>query len=292
MIRSMTGYGTETLMKEGKSLTVEIRSLNHRYCEINIRLPKKLFFLENAIKNQIKNSLIRGKIDVYINYQNADGSDVKVTYNKNLAQNYLEELQKMSAELYLENDLSVSKFLKLPDLFISQEEEEDENFLKAFISEAVELALHKIDKARELEGELLKTDIIEKLSDIEKMTLLLPNLEKQSVEQYQKKLEEKLTEILRNESIDQSRIITEVALLADKISIDEEIVRLQGHLVHMQDVLQEGEAIGKKLDFIVQEMNREANTIASKAINMEIKGIAIELKNCIEKIREQIQNIE
>lgn len=291
MIKSMTGYGSETLVKHNKNLTVEIRSVNHRYCEINIRLPKKLFFLENAIKNQIKTQLLRGKIDVFINCKQSDGSEENISYNKALAEKYVQELHKMSAELFLENDLSLSKIMLLPDLFVS-EEEEAEDYLEEFILEGVALATNKIKTAREIEGKLLEQDIVLKLSEIESLCGKLPSLEKQSVEEYRVKITEKIKELLQTENIEESRIITEVAFMADRISIDEEIVRLNGHIVHMRKVLQEGEAVGKKLDFIVQEMNREVNTMASKALNLEIKNIAIEMKNGIEKIREQIQNIE
>lgn len=291
MIKSMTGYGSETLVKHNKNLTVDIRSVNHRYCEINIRLPKKLFFLENAIKNQIKTQLLRGKIDVFITCKQSDGSEGSISYNKALAEKYVQELHKMSAELFLENDLSLSKIMLLPDLFVS-EEEAAEDYLEEFILEGVALATNKIKTAREIEGKLLEQDIVLKLSEIESLCGKLPSLEKQSIEEYRVKITEKIKELLQTENIEESRIITEVAFMADRISIDEEIVRLNGHIVHMRKVLQEGEAVGKKLDFIVQEMNREVNTMASKALNLEIKNIAIEMKNGIEKIREQIQNIE
>lgn len=292
MMRSMTGFGTETLTKDGKSLTVEIRSLNHRYCEINIRLPKKLYFLEHSIKNQIKNHLMRGKVDVFVTYQFADGTETNISYNRELAKKYVSEIQKMSVDLFLENDLSVSKILTLPDLFVSEEEDEDENFLESFMTEVIEGAVRKVVAARETEGELLKADILKKLDEIERQSQLLPGLEIASVEEYRNRLTEKVSELLHGEGIDEARIITETAIMADRLSVDEEIVRLQGHLLHMRSVLAEEVGIGKKLDFIVQEMNREVNTISSKAVKMEMKNIAIELKNTIEKIREQIQNIE
>ena len=292
MIRSMTGYGAETLVRGSKSLTVEIRSLNHRYCEINIRLPKKLFFLENSIKNQIKNYLMRGKIDVYITYQQNDGSDISICYNQGLAQKYVSEIQKMSLDLFLENDLSVSKILHLPDLFLTDEASEEEDFLESFVADAVEAAVGKVVSSREMEGEMLQADIIKKLDEIESCSKPLRQLEQESIEDYRIRLTEKVSELLQGEGIDESRILTETAIMADRLSIDEEIVRLQGHLAHMRSALMEEVGVGKKLDFIVQEMNREVNTISSKAIRMEIKNIAIELKNIIEKIREQIQNIE
>lgn len=292
MIRSMTGYGAETLEKSSKSLTIEIRTLNHRYCEINIRLPKKLFFLENTIKNQIKNHLLRGKIDVYITYQHADGADATIRYNRDLAQKYVSEIQKMSTELFLENDLSVSKILHLADLFLSDEENEPEDFLEGFMCEAVDAAVAKVIQTRETEGESLRCDILKKLDEIEQRSQKLPELEKESTEEYRLRLTEKVKEILHSEGIDENRIVTETAIMADRLSVDEEIVRLKSHITHMRNVLNEEIGIGKKLDFIVQEMNREVNTIASKSIHIEMKNIAIDLKNTIEKIREQIQNIE
>lgn len=292
MIRSMTGYGAETIVKGAKSLTVEIRTLNHRYCEVNIRLPKKMFFLENDIKNQMKNHLNRGKIDVYITYQLTDGSDVKISYNRNLAKEYVSEIRKMSADLLLEDDLSVSKILHFPDLFVSDEEDEAEDFLQDFIREVVDGALRKVLDCREKEGEILLQDILNKLKEMEECSQPLAQLEKDSTEEYRVRITEKVKELLQGEGIEESRIITETAIMAERLSVDEEIVRLQGHIDHMRMVLSQGTDIGKKLDFIVQEMNREVNTIASKSTHMQIKNIAIELKTIIEKIREQIQNLE
>ncbi len=292
MIRSMTGFGSETVVQNGKSLTVEIRSVNHRYCEISIKLPKKLYFLENAVRNQLKTQLLRGKIEVFVQYQRTDGLDANISYNKPLAQKYLAELLKMSQDLLLENDLSVSNFLVLPDLFVAEEETEAEESLRELVQTAAKSAAAKVVAARELEGGLLQADILQKTKEIRQQVALLPELEKRSVELYRQRLKERLADLLRAENIDESRIIMETALMADKLSVDEEIVRLQGHLVHFQEALQEETGIGKKLDFIVQEMNREANTIASKSVDMEMKTIAINLKNSIEKIREQVQNIE
>ena len=292
MIRSMTGFGSETLIRDGRSLTVEIRSVNHRYCEMTIKLPKKLYFLENAIRNQLKQKLLRGKIEVFVQYQRADGLSADISYNKPLAERYLAELLKMSQELFLENDLSVSKFLALPDLFLAEEETEAEEFLEEMVLTATAVAADKIVAARELEGSLLQADILKKIEEIRAQVSLLPELEKRSVELYRQRLKDRLTELLQAENIDESRIVMETALMADKLSVDEEIVRLQGHLIHLQDVLNEETGIGKKLDFVVQEMNRETNTIASKSVDMEIKNITINLKNMIEKVREQVQNIE
>ncbi len=292
MIRSMTGFGSETVVQNGKSLTVEIRSVNHRYCEISIKLPKKLYFLENAVRNQLKTQLLRGKIEVFVQYQRTDGLDANISYNKPLAQKYLAELLKMSQDLLLENDLSVSNFLGLPDLFVAEEETEAEESLRELVQTAAKSAAAKVVAARELEGGLLQADILQKTKEIRQQVALLPELEKRSVELYRQRLKERLADLLQAENIDESRIIMETALMADKLSVDEEIVRLQGHLVHFQEALQEETGIGKKLDFIVQEMNREANTIASKSMDMEMKTIAINLKNSIEKIREQVQNIE
>lgn len=292
MIRSMTGFGSETVVQNGKSLTVEIRSVNHRYCEISIKLPKKLYFLENAVRNQLKTQLLRGKIEVFVQYQRTDGLDANISYNKPLAQKYLAELLKMSQDLLLENDLSVSNFLVLPDLFVAEEETEAEESLRELVQTAAKSAAAKVVAARELEGGLLQADILQKTKEIRQQVALLPELEKRSVELYRQRLKERLADLLQAENIDESRIIMETALMADKLSVDEEIVRLQGHLVHFQEALQEETGIGKKLDFIVQEMNREANTIASKSVDMEMKTIAINLKNSIEKIREQVQNIE
>lgn len=292
MIRSMTGFGSETVVQNGKSLTVEIRSVNHRYCEISIKLPKKLYFLENAVRNQLKTQLLRGKIEVFVQYQRTDGLDANISYNKPLAQKYLAELLKMSQDLLLENDLSVSNFLVLPDLFVAEEETEAEESLRELVQTAAKSAAAKVVASRELEGGLLQADILQKTKEIRQQVALLPELEKRSVELYRQRLKERLADLLQAENIDESRIIMETALMADKLSVDEEIVRLQGHLVHFQEALQEETGIGKKLDFIVQEMNREANTIASKSVDMEMKTIAINLKNSIEKIREQVQNIE
>ena len=255
MIKSMTGFGRCEVQKENRKFTVELKSVNHRYLDVNIRMPKKLNFFETSIRTLLKSYASRGKVDIFITYEDASQSQVSVRYHAGIAGEYLKYLQQMETEFGLENDIRVSSLARFPEVFTMEEQAEDEDKLWNGLKEALEGAF------------------------------------RQFVE-YRAKLEAKVKELLEDVQIDESRIAAEVILFADKICTDEEVVRLKSHIQHMRSTLEEKEGIGRKLDFIAQEMNREANTILSKANDLEVSNLAIELKTEIEKIREQIQNIE
>ena len=285
MIKSMTGFGRCEVQKDSRKFTVELKSVNHRYLDVNIRMPKKLNFFETAIRNLLKSYANRGKVDIFI-------AQVAVKYNAVLAGEYLKYLKQMEEEFGLENDIRVSTLSRYPEVFTMEEQSEDEEELWNGLKEALEGAFGQFVRTRQTEGENLKRDILAKLDRLNELTAHIEERSPQIVSEYRAKLEEKMKELLADTQIEESRIAAEVILFADKICTDEEVVRLKSHISHMRNTLDEKDEIGRKLDFIAQEMNREANTILSKANDIEVSDYAISLKTEIEKIREQIQNIE
>lgn len=292
MIKSMTGFGRCEIQKESKKFTVELKSVNHRYLDVNIRMPKKLNFFETAIRNLLKSYANRGKVDIFITYEDLSQTQVAVKYNAVLAGEYLKYLKQMEEEFGLENDIRVSTLSRYPEVFTMEEQSEDEEELWNGLKEALEGAFGQFVRTRQTEGENLKRDILAKLDRLNELTAHIEERSPQIVSEYRAKLEEKMKELLADTQIEESRIAAEVILFADKICTDEEVVRLKSHISHMRNTLDEKDEIGRKLDFIAQEMNREANTILSKANDIEVSDYAISLKTEIEKIREQIQNIE
>lgn len=292
MIKSMTGFGRCEIQKESRKFTVELKSVNHRYLDVNIRMPKKLNFFETAIRTLLKSYANRGKIDIFITYEDISQAQVSVKYNAALAAEYLKYLRQMEEEFGLENDVRVSTLSRYPEVFTMEEQSEDEEELWNGLKEALEGAFGQFVETRKAEGENLKKDILSKLDSLEKEIVFVEERSPQIVAEYRAKLEDKMKELLADTQIEDSRIAAEVILFADKICTDEEVVRLKSHIQHMRNTLGEKEGIGRKLDFIAQEMNREANTILSKANDLEVSNHAITLKTEIEKIREQIQNIE
>ncbi|HJD01349.1 MAG TPA: YicC family protein [Candidatus Mediterraneibacter excrementavium] len=292
MIKSMTGFGRCEVQKDSRKFTVELKSVNHRYLDVNIRMPKKLNFFETAIRNLLKSYANRGKVDIFITYEDLSQAQVAVKYNAVLAGEYLKYLQQMEEEFGLENDIRVSTFSRYPEVFTMEEQSEDEEELWNGLKEALEGAFGQFVRTRQTEGENLKRDILAKLDRLSELTAYIEERSPQIVSEYRAKLEEKMKELLADTQIEESRIAAEVILFADKICTDEEVVRLKSHISHMRNTLDEKDEIGRKLDFIAQEMNREANTILSKANDIEVSDYAISLKTEIEKIREQIQNIE
>lgn len=292
MINSMTGFGRFEIQDTDKRFTVEIKSVNHRYLDFNIKMPKKLSFFENAIRTTLKDYMQRGKIDVFITYEDFTQSRVSLQYNEELARQYLEYFNQMADSFQLVNDVTVSRLARFPEVLTMEEQSVDEKELWCLLEKALREAAKQFAAARNLEGENLRTDLIAKLdhmlTNVEAVEVRSPQI----LAEYRERLEQKMTELLQDTQIDESRIASEVILFADKICTDEETVRLRSHIEHMKSVLLEGDGIGRKLDFIAQEMNREANTILSKANDLETSNIAIELKTDIEKVREQIQNIE
>ncbi len=292
MIKSMTGFGRCEVQKDSRKFTVEMKSVNHRYLDVNIRMPKKLNFFETAIRNLLKSYANRGKVDIFITYEDLSQAQVAVKYNAALAGEYLKYLKQMEKEFGLENDIRVSTLSRYPEVFTMEEQSEDEEELWNGLKEALEGAFTQFVQTRETEGENLKRDILAKLDNLSELTGHIEERSPQIITEYRAKLEEKMKELLADTQIEESRIAAEVILFADKICTDEEIVRLKSHISHMRNTLDEKDEIGRKLDFIAQEMNREANTILSKANDIEVSDYAISLKTEIEKIREQIQNIE
>lgn len=292
MINSMTGFGRFEIQDTDKRFTVEIKSVNHRYLDFNIKMPKKLSFFENAIRTTLKDYMQRGKIDVFITYEDFTQSRGSLQFNEELARQYLEYFNQMADSFQLENDVTVSRLARFPEVLTMEEQSVDEKELWCLLEKALREAAKQFAAARNLEGENLRADLIAKLdhmlTNVEAVEVRSPQI----LAEYREKLEQKMKELLQDTQIDESRIASEVILFADKICTDEETVRLRSHIEHMKSVLLDGDGIGRKLDFIAQEMNREANTILSKANDLETSNIAIELKTDIEKVREQIQNIE
>ena len=292
MIKRMTGFGRCEVQKDSRKFTVELKSVNHRYLDVNIRMPKKLNFFETAIRTLLKSYANRGKVDIFITYEDLSQTQVSVKYNAALAAEYMKYLKQMEEEFGLENDVRVSTLSRYPEVFTMEEQSEDEEELWNGLKEALEGAFTQFVETRKTEGENLKKDIISKLDLLSEQIGFIEERSPQIVAEYRAKLEDKMKELLADTQIEESRIASEVILFADKICTDEEVVRLKSHISHMRNTLEEKDEIGRKLDFIAQEMNREANTILSKANDIEVSDRAISLKTEIEKIREQIQNIE
>ena len=292
MIKSMTGFGRCEVLKDSRKFTVELKSVNHRYLDVNIRMPKKLNFFETSIRTLLKSYADRGKVDIFITYEDLSQSQVSVKYNAALAAEYLKYLNQMAEEFSLDNDVRVSTLSRYPEVFTMEECSEDEDELWNGLKEALEGAFSQFVEMRTKEGERLKEDILLKLDLLSEQIRFIEERSPQIIAEYRTKLEEKMRELLEDTQIDDNRIAAEVILFADKICTDKEVVRLKSHIQHMKETLEESNGIGRKLDFIAQEMNREANTILSKANDLDISNRAISLKTEIEKIREQIQNIE
>ena len=292
MIKSMTGFGRCEVQKDSRKFTVELKSVNHRYLDVNIRMPKKLNFFETAIRTLLKSYAIRGKVDIFITYEDLSQAQVSVKYNAALAAEYMKYLRQMEEDFGLENDVRVSTLSRYPEVFTMEEQSEDEEELWNGLKEALEGAFTQFVETRKTEGENLKKDILSKLDLLSEQIGFIEERSPKIVAEYRAKLEDKMKELLADTQIEESRIAAEVILFADKICTDEEVVRLKSHISHMRNTLEEQDEIGRKLDFIAQEMNREANTILSKANDIEVSDRAISLKTEIEKIREQIQNIE
>lgn len=292
MIKSMTGFGRCEAADENRKITVEIKSVNHRYLDVGLKLPRKLGFFETAIRGLLKEYLQRGKVDVFVTYEDYSEGTVSVKYNEDLAKEYLTFLNTMQENLDVRNDISVMALSRMPEVFTLEEQSMDEEELWAYVEKVVRGAAERIVETRIAEGDRLCKDIIDKLDYMLTNVAYIEKRSPETVEEYRAKLRAKLDEVLADTGLDENRIAAEVVIYADKVCVDEETVRLKSHIEHMKETLIAGGAIGRKLDFIAQEMNREANTILSKAGDLDISNKAIELKTDIEKVREQIQNIE
>ena len=292
MIKSMTGFGRSEIVKGNRKISVEIKSVNHRYLEAGIKMPKKLNVFESRMRDLIKKYATRGKIDIFINYEDDSESQVNLKFNQNIADEYMAIFNNMSEKYNLKNDMTVGGLARFPEVITMDEVQEDEEELWHFIEEAMKAALEQFVNTRILEGENLKKDLLGKLDHMEELVAFVEKRSPEIMKEYRSKLESKVKELLGDTTIDESRIATEVIIYADKICVDEETVRLRSHIEHARKCLNEEGGIGRKMDFIAQEMNREANTTLSKANDIEISNAAIDLKTEIEKVREQIQNIE
>ena len=292
MIKSMTGFGRSEIVKGNRKISVEIKSVNHRYLEAGIKMPKKLNVFESRMRDLLKKYATRGKIDIFINYEDDSESQVNLKFNQNIADEYMAIFNNMSEKYNLKNDMTVGGLARFPEVITMDEVQEDEEELWHFIEEAMKAALEQFVNTRILEGENLKKDLLGKLDHMEELVAFVEKRSPEIMKEYRSKLESKVKELLGDTTIDESRIATEVIIYADKICVDEETVRLRSHIEHARKCLNEDGGIGRKMDFIAQEMNREANTTLSKANDIEISNAAIDLKTEIEKEREQIQNIE
>ena len=292
MIKSMTGFGRCEVQDESRKFTVEMKSVNHRYLDANIRMPKKLNFFETAIRSLLKQSVQRGKVDIFITYEDLSEQQVSLKYNEVLAAEYLSYFEKMQEKFSLENDIRVSTLSRYPEVLTMEEQAVDEEELWKGLKKALDGAIRQFVETRTSEGEHLREDLIEKLDNMLKLVGCIEERSPQIIAEYRDKLETKVKELLADTQMEDSRIAAEVVIFADKICTDEEVVRLKSHIKHMKETLEQTEGIGRKLDFIAQEMNREANTILSKANDLTVSNYGIDLKTEIEKVREQIQNIE
>ena len=292
LIKSMTGYGRAVETVNGREFTVELRSVNNRYLDCSVRLPRLLSFGEDAVKQAVKRSITRGKVDVFISVRSEGGDETKVTLNQGVLEGYLAAMRQMVTEYGVQDDISVSTVSRLPDVFLVEKPEVDEEQLLADLMSVVNQALEGYDAMRRTEGEALDRDLRSRGQTILELVALVEQGNAQTVIDYRTRLENKLREVLENTSIDESRILTEAAIFADKVAVDEETVRLRSHLQQMNTMLDGGGAVGRKLDFLLQEMNRETNTIGSKCTDVRLARIVVDIKAELEKIREQTQNIE
>ena len=292
LIKSMTGYGRAVETVNGREFTVELRSVNNRYLDCSVRLPRMLSFGEDAVKQAVKQAVSRGKVDVYISLRTEGAEEAQVSLNKPVLEGYLTAMRQMVADYQVTDDISVSTLSRLPEVFVVEKPEVDEEQLLADLMSVVAKALDGYNAMRETEGQALDKDLRSRGQTILELVAQVEQGNAQTVVDYRARLEAKLQEVLANTAIDESRILTEAAIFADKVAVDEETVRLRSHLEQMNTMLTGGGAIGRKLDFLLQEMNREANTIGSKCTDVKLARIVVEIKAELEKIREQTQNIE
>ena len=293
MIRSMTGFGHgEVSNDKNQKVTVEMKSVNHRYCDISLKLPKKLAMFEANIRNIMKEYASRGKIDIYVSYEDLSETAVSLHYNQAMAAEYMQVFKKMQEDFGIETKITAEALAKYPEVVTLEEVQQDEEVWWELLEATLRQAAEKFVETRTIEGANLKKDLLGKLDQMAADVAFIERRSPQIIAEYRSKLEEKVKEFLEDSAIEENRIAAEVTLYADKIAVDEEIVRLQSHISSMTDVLESDESIGRKLDFMAQEMNREANTILSKSSDVDLADHAIELKTNVEKVREQIQNIE
>jgi len=292
VLRSMTGYGRAQKILNGRDILVEIRSVNHRYYEYSSRIPRAYGYIDEKLKAMLKTGISRGKVEVSVTISNIEGRDTEIALNMGVAEGYILALRGAAEELGLDDDLNLSNLIKLPDIFNIQKTPDNEEQIWEDVSEVAGEALERFVSMRGTEGDRLKKDVLDKADFILSMVGRVEALSPLTVENYRSKLFQRLSEVLEGREVDEQRVLTEAAVFAEKIAVDEETVRLRSHIAQLKNMLDSEEAVGRKLDFLVQEMNREVNTIGSKAQDLNITKIVVDMKAEIEKIREQIQNIE
>ena len=298
MVKSMTGYGRGEETAQGTTVTVELRAVNNRYLDCTVKMPRTYIFAEDALKELVQSKVSRGKVDVFVNVAHEGGDDVTVTVNESLARAYVRamlQLERLGAEegnRTILSDYKTADLARFPDVLTVEKKEEDQDQVKALLLAALDRALDDFNTMRAREGEKLKADILGRADTIESLTAKVEQRSPETVKEYRNRLEAKMQEVLQNTQIDESRLLTEAAIFADKVAVDEETVRLHSHLSQLRELLGKGGAVGRKLDFLIQEFNREANTIGSKGSDIQIARIVVDIKAEIEKIREQVQNIE
>ena len=289
-MNSMTGYGKGVAESAGRKVGVEIKSVNHRFLDMNIKLPRTLGFAEDIIRSEVKGAVTRGHLDVYVNYERESGG--KISMDEQLARDYCTMAAKAAMKFSITNDLSVSALFRMPEVVVVKEEDEDEEAVGKLVEQAVREALNGLSVMRAKEGEMLMRDFSEKLANISAFVDEVEKLAPVTVEEHKNRMRERITEMLGDVAFDEARLMNEAAFFADKVAVDEEIARLRSHIAHFSDICRAEGALGKKLDFIVQEMNRETNTIGSKCSDSKIAQCVISAKCEIEKVREQVQNVE
>ena len=292
MVKSMTGYGRAENTFNGCTITVELRSVNNRYLDCNVRIPRLYLFAEDAMKSRVQNTISRGKVDVFVTLDSTGADKVQVSVNRPVADGYYAALKQLSEDYGMSGEISVTLLSRFPEVLLAEKAEEDVERLAQDICSVLDKALVDFDQMRTREGERLREDILSRAAVIEDKVGLVERRSPQTVMEYRAKLEARMSEVLSNTQLDPARILTEAAIFADKVAVDEETVRLRSHIGQLREMLSKGGAIGRKLDFLIQEFNREANTIGSKCSDIEISGHVVDIKAEIEKIREQVQNIE
>ena len=292
MIRSMTGFGREHAIINGREILAEIKSVSHKYFEFSAKLHRSYSYLEPRLKTLLKEKITRGKVELSLSVYNIDVKDTTVRINENIAAGYIEAVRKAAPDLGLTDNLCATDLFRIPDVFTVIKEEEDEEAIWQDISSVVNAALDKFVAMREAEGAALKADVLEKAANIEQMVGKIEQYSPESTEMYRKKLEDKMKEVLESTEIDEQRILLEAAIFSEKTAVDEETVRLRSHIAQLREMMESEKEIGRKIDFLIQEINRETNTIGSKSADIRITRLVVDMKSEIEKIREQIQNIE
>ena len=292
MIKSMTGYGSAKGTVEGLGITVELKSVNNRYLDASVRMPRSFLFAEDAVKSVVQKHISRGKVDVFVSVDSSAAGDMSVKVNEPLLRGYVEAIRHIAEEYSLPDDVTALSVSRFPDVLTVERRELNKDKAAAALSEITAKAVEEFNAMREREGERLRRDMLGKLETIEGLVSVVEERSPQTVKEYRERLEARLRDILADRSLDEQRVITEAAIFADRTAVDEETVRLRSHIAQFRTMLEEGSPIGRKMDFLVQEFNRESNTIGSKCSDASLAKVVVDLKSEIEKIREQLQNVE